>query len=237
MSMSMDLETRLGVRHKVGNTFRSGIETFLEGVKHGSKQVIEPYISILRHPEKPFYALGDIVKNVAELPVDFYHYFKGNGKPSFGKKVSRSLALAEAVVLLYGANKGAHLISNVSDNGFVQAGIGGLLGSEVTTAAVFFATYMAFSSVINLKSKNGKGAGCKLMSAVKETCKVSLISIPAGLLSFTSADLGMASIAVLLGVSSGAAATIGAVGGALLYTGTAKVAVHNYKENGHLEQN
>lgn len=227
-----DLEGRLNA----ADTFRNCIETALEGVNNGFRQVIDPYVSIIKHPEKPFYAFGDIVKNLVQIPVDFYNYSRGGCHASFGKKLSRSLALAETVVLAYGAQKGASIMSDFTDNRYIQTGVGGLIGSEITTAAVFFLTYAAFTSVISLKSKGERTASLKIISSIKESGKVCLITIPAGILSFASADLGIAALALKLGVGSTAAATLGAIGGFVLYSGTAKVAVHNSVENGYFKK-
>lgn len=236
--MGDDDNGNLECRLTPSETFRKSIETLVKGVKSGSHQLISPYVSILKHPEKPFYAFGDVVENVVQIPVDFYNYLRGNVQASFEKKVSRSLAIAETVVLLYGAKKGAHVLSYVSDSNFHQAAIGGFVGSEVTTAAVFFLTYLAFTSVINLRSRGEKGVARKLTSAVKETCRASLVTIPASVVSFASADLGIVSLIDrvlvnylhLFDMSPGAVATIGAIGGALLYTGAAKIALQNSAE-------
>ncbi len=235
------LESRLS--HKAAKSFHNGIEKFVEGVKKCSLQVIDPYASILKHPEKPFYALGDIVKNLAEIPVDFYKLCRGKYQFSFDKKVSRSLAFAEAVVFLYGAKKGSNLLSNFTEDSFIQASLGGFIGSEGATALTFFGTYLAYTSIIGLSSKDEKRTGSKLMSALKDTSKASLTTTLAGVLSFASVDFLIVSIVdrVLINyfhffdISAGAVATIGAVGGALLYTGTAKVALHNSAENGSLK--
>ncbi len=232
-----NLESRLGVANKVEAACRNGIETCLEGLKSISKQVVEPYISIARNPEKPFYALGDIVKNIAEIPVDAYKIYKGKYHFSFDKKVSRSLALAETLVLLYGAQKGAEFISGFSGNHYLQAGVGGFIGSEGFTALTFFGTYLAYTLAVKLLSKDEKKIVRKVVSALRETSKASLIILPAGMLSFFSADVGIASLAVFLGTNSAVAARIGAVGGFVLYSGTAKVALHASAENGYLKHN
>ncbi len=227
------LERRL----EAAETSRTCIETALEGVKNGSMQIIAPYASIFKHPEKPFYAFGDVVKNVFQIPVDFYNYFRGSCNASFDKKLSRSLALAETIVLVYGAQKGAGLMSHFVDNRYVQASVGGFIGSEITTAAAFFLACAVFTSLASLKSKDGRKATQKIFSSIKESGKVCLITIPAGILSFASADLGIAALAVKLGVDSAASATLGAVGGFVLYSGAAKVAVQSSAENGYLKHN
>ncbi len=229
------LERRLGISHRAAAAFRNGIEAFVKGVRNGSVQLSSPYVSIVKRPEKPFYAFGDLVKNLVQTPADFYHYARGCCTASFDKKVSRSLAISEAIVLAYGAQKGASLMSHVVDNQYLQASVGGLIGSEITTAAAFFLTYAAFTSVISLKSKKEGGLVSKLVSSLREAGEVCLVTIPAGVLSFASADLGISALAIKLGADSAAAATIGAVGGFVLYSGTAEVAVHNSAENGRLK--
>ena len=87
------------------------------------------YLSVLLYPEKPFFALGNIVKNAYEIPMDIYHYVRNENiddtVEESSKRVSRSLALAE-VIAYFGANRGAHFFGYVIENGAMQAVVGGV---------------------------------------------------------------------------------------------------------------
>jgi hypothetical protein len=206
-------------------------------------QKLMPYYSTLREPECMAYAIGDMVKNLRHMPRDISHYLCGhpdklgnienlvNDYKIPDNIVGDALLLSEGAAWA-GSYVGACLSGNVICHNYAQAIGGGLIGSEVTTAATFFLALSAVNSIFYLKNRRkAANPGYLRNKIAKATFRTTAYALPLGLLSFTIVDVGISSLSVYLGTQPEVAATIGAVCGTVFYLGSAKASIAHINQS------
>lgn len=195
-----------------------------------SDSALAPYYSTLTHPKRFVSAFRNLVKDNYELATDILLLEKGIiNKITFGRKVSHSLAFAELLAV-----GGASLVTNYvpASSHSLQSFVGGFIGSEPTTFIAFFLTYLAQTRAINHRQGTST-----FLSDLKEASKVTATTVPAGLGTFFIANTVMSAGSEAVKfihpqLWAGAAAFLSA----LIYTPTAKAAIHTSAENGYINK-